>query len=125
MGAKTGPYLKHIKGKRIIVPQFGDSLAMLACAKKGAIVTGVDLSSEQVRLARKAAKYIGVDVELVEADWQDLPRSISKNYFDLVVTECGIFIDPQTGRMDEKRLESAWKMRQTDRFGFSPAFTDH
>ena len=94
-------------------------------AKKGAIVTGVDLSSEQVRLARKAAKYIGVDVELVEADWQDLPRSISKNYFDLVVTECGIFIDPQTGRMDEKRLESAWKMRQTDRFGFSPAFTDH
>lgn len=57
---KLGPFLKHIKGKRIIVPQFGDSLAMLACAKKGAIVTGVDLSSEQVRLARKAAKYIGL-----------------------------------------------------------------
>jgi hypothetical protein len=57
---KVGPYLKHIKGKRIIVPQFGDSLAMLACAKKGAIVIGVDLSSEQVRLARKAAKYVGL-----------------------------------------------------------------
>ena len=57
---KLGLYLKHIKGKRITLPQFGDGLVMLGCAKKGAIVTGVDLSSEQVRLARKAAKYIGL-----------------------------------------------------------------
>ncbi len=89
---KLGPYLKHIKGKKIIVPQFGDGLVMLACAKKGAIVTGVDLSSEQVRSARKAAEYCGVTVELVEADWQNLPESIPNDHFDLVVTECGIFI---------------------------------
>lgn len=89
---KMGPYLKHIKGKRIIVPQFGDGLVMLACAKKGAVVTGVDLSSEQVRLAQKAATYCGVNVNLVEADWQNLPESIPDNHFDLAVTECGIFI---------------------------------
>ena len=45
------PYLKNIKGKRVIVLQFGDAHVMLACAKMGAKVTGVDLSSEQVRLA--------------------------------------------------------------------------
>ena len=89
---KIASYLKDIKGKKIIVPQFGDGLVMVACAKRGAIVTGVDFSSEQVRLAREAAAYCGVNVNLVEADWQNLPESVPNNYFDLVVTECGIFI---------------------------------
>jgi SAM-dependent methyltransferase len=89
---KLARYLKHVKGKKIIVPQFGDGLVMLACAKKGAIVTGVDFSSEQILFAREAAEYCGVRVNLVEADWQNLPKSIPNNYFDLVVAECGIFI---------------------------------
>lgn len=89
---KLSSYLKRIKGKRIIVPQFGDGLVMLALAKKGATVTGVDLSGNQVLNARKAAERCGVNVELVEADWQNLPDSIPKNHFDFVVTECGIFI---------------------------------
>ncbi|MDI6691609.1 MAG: class I SAM-dependent methyltransferase [Candidatus Bathyarchaeota archaeon] len=89
---KLAPYLKNVKGKRIIVPQFGDGLVMLACAKKGAIVTGVDFSSEQIRFAKESAKYCGVEVNLVEAEWQNLPKSIPINHFDLAVTECGIFI---------------------------------
>ncbi|MGQ9506319.1 MAG: class I SAM-dependent methyltransferase [Candidatus Bathycorpusculaceae bacterium] len=89
---KLAPYLKHINGKRIIVPQFGDGLVMLACAKKGAIVTGVDFSREQIRFAGEAAEYCCVNVNLVEADWQNLPQSIPNNHFDLAVTECGIFI---------------------------------
>ena len=89
---KIASYLKDIKGKKIIVPQFGDGLVMLACAKKGAIVTGVDFSSEQIRLVREAAAYCSVNVNLVEADWQNLPESVPNNYFDLAVTECGIFI---------------------------------
>jgi len=92
MEPKLGPYLRDIKGKKIIVPQFGDGLLMLACAKNEAVVTGVDFSSEQVRLAREAAVYCGVSANLVEADWQNLPESVPDNYFDLVVTECGIFI---------------------------------
>jgi SAM-dependent methyltransferase len=89
---KLAPYLKRIEGKKIIVPQFGDGLVTLACAKLGAVVTGVDFSSEQVRLAKKAAVYCGVDVNFVEADWQNLPKNIPNNHFDLAVTECGIFI---------------------------------
>jgi ubiquinone/menaquinone biosynthesis C-methylase UbiE len=89
---KIAPHLRNIKGKKIIVPQFGDGLVMLACAKEGAMVTGVDFSREQVRFAREAATYCGVDVNLVEADWQNLPESVPNDYFDLVVTECGIFI---------------------------------
>ena len=89
---KISPYLQNIKGKRIIVPQFGDGAVMLACAKKGAVVTGVDLSSEQLKLAREGAEYCGVNLTLVEADWQRLPKSVPRDDFDLLVTECGIFI---------------------------------
>jgi len=89
---KIKPYLKRIKGKKIIVPQFGDGLVMLACAKMGALVTGVDFSSEQIQLAREAAAYCGVNVNLVEADWQNLPSNIPNNYFDLAVAECGILL---------------------------------
>jgi len=89
---KIAPYLRDVSGKKIIVLQFGDGLVLLACAKKGALVTGVDFSSEQVRLARKAAKYCGVNVKLVKADCQNLPKSIPNSYLDLAVAECGIFI---------------------------------
>jgi ubiquinone/menaquinone biosynthesis C-methylase UbiE len=86
------PYLKNIRGKKVIVLQFGDGLLMLACAKKGATVWGVDFSSEQVRLAGEAATYCGVHVKLVEADCQNLPESVPNDYFDLAVAECGIFV---------------------------------
>jgi len=89
---KLALYLKHIKRKKIVVPQFGDGLVMLACAKKGAVVTGVDFSSEQIRFAKEAAAYCGVNIMLVKADWQNLPKNIPNNHFDLVVAECGIFI---------------------------------
>lgn len=92
MEPKLAPYLKDISGRKVIVLQFGDALVLLACAKKGAVVTGVDLSSEQVRLAREAAAYCGVNVKLVEADCQNLPESVPNNHFDLAIAECGVFI---------------------------------
>jgi ubiquinone/menaquinone biosynthesis C-methylase UbiE len=54
-------------------------------------VTGVDFSTRQVLNARRAAERCGVKVNLVEADWQNLPDSVRSNHFDIVVTECGIF----------------------------------
>lgn len=80
------------KGKRVIVLQFGDAHVMLACATKGAEVTGVDFSSEQIRLPRKVAKFCGVNAKLVEADCQNLPKSISNSFFDSAVAAVGIFL---------------------------------
>jgi SAM-dependent methyltransferase len=88
---KLAPYLSDIRGKKVIVLQFGDGLVLLACAKKGAVVAGVDFCREQIRLVEEAAKYCNVNVNLVEADCQNLPESIPTEYFDLAVAECGIF----------------------------------
>jgi len=88
---KLAPYLRDIEGKKIVVLQFDDGLVLLACAKKGAVVTGVDLSSEQNRLVKEATAYCGVNVNLMEADCQNLPKNIPSNYFDLAIAECGIF----------------------------------
>ncbi len=85
-------YIREIQGKRVIVLQFGDGYVMIACALKGAKVTGVDLSREHVRLAGRAATMCSVEIDLVEADCQNLPEAIQSSYFDLAVAECGIFI---------------------------------
>jgi hypothetical protein len=68
------PYLRDIERKWVIVLQFGDAHVMLACATKGAEVTGVDFSTEHIRLARKAAKFCKVNVKLVEADCKIFPK---------------------------------------------------
>jgi ubiquinone/menaquinone biosynthesis C-methylase UbiE len=89
---KIAPYLRNVRGKKIVVLQFGDALVLLACAKRGAVVTGIDFSSEQVRVARKSAAYCGVNVNLLQADCQNLPRTVPSAYFDFAIAECGIFI---------------------------------
>lgn len=87
---KLAPYLRSPQGKKVFVPQFGDGLVMLACAKRGANVTGVDLSNEQIRLAEESSAYCGVNVNLLEADTQRLPEEVPIDYFDIAVAECGI-----------------------------------
>lgn len=88
---KLAPYLQDIKGKNVIVLQFGDGLVMLTCAKRGATVTGVDLSAEQIKMAKEAAAYCDVAVDLIEADCQNLPATVQSDHFDFAVAECGIF----------------------------------
>lgn len=58
MEPKLSHYLRGINGKKLIVLQFGDGLLMLACAKSGATVTGVDFCKKQVLLARKAPRFV-------------------------------------------------------------------
>jgi len=64
---------------------------MLSLAKKGAEVTGVDFSQEQVRLGKISARECGVDVDLLQADCHDLSGIIPGSSFDLAVAEEGVF----------------------------------
>jgi ubiquinone/menaquinone biosynthesis C-methylase UbiE len=86
------PYLTEVTGRRVIVLQFGSAQVLLACALKGAEVTGVDFSSEKVSLAKEALGEYHVVEKLIKANCQDLPPSVPRSYFDIAVAECGVLI---------------------------------
>jgi SAM-dependent methyltransferase len=86
------PYLREVTGRRVIVLQFGSAQVLLACALRGAEVTGVDLSSEKISLAQEALEKYHADAKTFKADCQDLPPSIPRSHFDIAVAECGVLI---------------------------------
>lgn len=86
------PYLEKVRGRKVIVLQFGSAQVLLACALKGAQVTGVDISSEKIRLARKALRLCHTTARLVEADCQSIPSRIPRSHYDIAVAECGVLI---------------------------------
>ena len=70
------------RGKRVLEVGCGAGTDLARFAKGGAIVTGVDLSSSAVALARKNFDQQGLPADLREADGEHLP--FSDESFDLV-----------------------------------------
>ena len=71
--------------KHVCVLGSGDNLAVFAFAGMGARVTSVDISAEQLSVARGRAGKLGLDIEFVEADVTDL-GSLPDACFDVVYT---------------------------------------
>jgi ubiquinone/menaquinone biosynthesis C-methylase UbiE len=61
-------FLGDISGARVLDMATGTGRAALAQARRGAVVTAVDASSEMLAVARKRAVEVGVHVEFVEGD---------------------------------------------------------
>ncbi len=74
--------LGDVEGKKIIELGCGGAQCSIALSKKGAICTGVDLSREQLKFARKLAEKNRVKVELIEGDIEHLDM-IDDNCFDI------------------------------------------
>ncbi len=70
------------RGKRVLEVGCGAGTDLARFAKGGAVVTGVDLSSSAVALARKNFDQQGLPADLREADGEHLP--FSDESFDLV-----------------------------------------
>ena len=70
------------RGKRVLEVGCGAGTDLARFAKGGAIVTGVDLSSSAVTLARQNFDQQGLDADLGEADGEHLP--FADEAFDLV-----------------------------------------
>ncbi len=90
--AHYGPYspdedklqlLGDIRGKKILELGCGGGQCSVAFAREGAISTGVDFSSAQLKFAKKLAKEHKVNVNFVKGDIQTLPSFLS-NSFDIV-----------------------------------------
>jgi ubiquinone/menaquinone biosynthesis C-methylase UbiE len=63
-----GEFLGDISGRRILDIGTGTGRAAIALARRGAIVTGIDASSEMLRVARERAHKAGLTIDFAEGD---------------------------------------------------------
>lgn len=76
-------WLRDCAGKRVAVLGSGDNQVVFALAGLQAKVTSVDISEEQIKVARGRAAILGVSVEFVRADVTDL-SALPDAGFDIV-----------------------------------------
>lgn len=81
--------LGNVKGKTMLhlMCHFGQD--SLSWARKGAIVTGVDFSTDSIKLAKKLSKEINVPATFLCCDIYDLPKTLDKK-FDIVFLSYGV-----------------------------------
>ena len=78
-------YLAGIAGRRACVLGSGDNQVAFALAGLGAVVTSVDISSNQLQVAELRSRELGLAIEFVQADVTDL-SVFSSDSFDVVYT---------------------------------------
>ena len=88
------------RGKRVLEVGCGAGTDLVRFAKGGAIVTGVDLSSSAIALARENFEQQGLSADLREADGERLP--FADGSFDLVYAHGVIQYTPDTERIVEE-----------------------
>jgi len=81
--------LGDVKGKSLLHLQCHFGLDTLSWAREGAIVTGIDISSEGIRLAKLLAKQTMLEANFIESNLYDLPNVLSEK-FDIVYTSIGV-----------------------------------
>ncbi len=74
--------LGDVEGKHVLHLQSGEGEVSQELLELGALVTGVDISSDAIEIARKAAP----DVPYVHADVHDLPVELRRGRFEVVLT---------------------------------------
>ena len=78
-------YLAGIAGKRVCVLGSGDNQVVFALAGLGALVTSVDIAHNQLQVAERRSRELGLSIEFVQADVTDL-AALPDGAFDLVYT---------------------------------------
>lgn len=78
-----------VEGKRLLHLQCHFGMDTLSWARRGARVTGVDLSDAAIELARSLAREEGIDARFLRADLYDLPGVLAEE-FDVVFTSYGV-----------------------------------
>ena len=74
-----------VRGKSLLHLQCHFGLDTLSWAREGAIVTGIDISSEGIRLANLLAKQAILEANFIESNLYELPKVLSEK-FDIVYT---------------------------------------
>jgi SAM-dependent methyltransferase len=80
-------------GQRVLDVACGTGVVAVTAARKGARVTGVDLTPELVAAARDNARIASVEIEWHEGDVEQLPFEAAA--FDVVVSQFGHMFAPR------------------------------
>ena len=80
--------LGDLTGRRVLHLQCATGESTAELAELGAFVTGVDISSEALDVARERWP----DIAWVQADVHDLPSELKRGRFDLVYTADGVLV---------------------------------
>jgi ubiquinone/menaquinone biosynthesis C-methylase UbiE len=71
-----------VSGRRVLDVGCGDGTLAIELARRGAIVTGIDLSSAMIEAAKASARQQAADVEFAVAPAERMP--FSAEHFDIV-----------------------------------------
>jgi SAM-dependent methyltransferase len=96
--------LGEVSGKDVIELGCGTAYFGAWLARRGARVTGVDLTPAQLDTARRMGEETGIALELIEANAEDVP--LPDGSFDLALSEYGasIWCDPYKWIPEAARL---------------------
>jgi SAM-dependent methyltransferase len=96
--------LGDVHGKDVIELGCGTAYFGAWLAKRGARVTGVDITPAQLETARRLQQETGLEMEFIEASAEDVPLPDAS--FDLAVSEYGasIWCDPELWIAEAARL---------------------
>ena len=78
-----------VRGKSLVHLLCHIGTDTLSWALLGAKVTGIDISPESLKYARKIAKRMGVDADFIEADIMEVEERV-KEKFDIVFSSTGV-----------------------------------
>ncbi len=84
-------YLKDVKGKKVMHLQCHFGLDTLSIARLGAQATGIDLSSESIKLAKELNEQLGLDVQFHECNVYDTEQFVNEKY-DLIFCSYGALV---------------------------------
>src|SRR5437764_8748532 len=80
-------------GQRVLDVACGTGVVAVTCARRGARVTGLDLTPELLESARENAKLAAVEIDFHEGDAEQLPFPDST--FDAVLSQFGHMFAPR------------------------------
>lgn len=78
-------FVRKLAGKRVCVLGSGDNQVVFALSGLGVRVTSVDISENQLEVARRRSNELGLSIEFVQADVTDL-SAFRDDSFDAVYT---------------------------------------
>ena len=84
--------LPDVAGRSLLHLQCHFGMDTLSWARKGAIVTGLDISLPAIEAARALAREIGIDARFVESEVYAASQALAGEQFDIVFTSLGALL---------------------------------